>query len=189
MKDLSFAEKSLWVMLLGLLIAFGFYFSAVSQAPMSDVMAFQVILFGLAVALLVIVQIGGHLVIAVVDRRDETDERDRMIELKGDAQRRLRARHRRLPGAVRGAGDRGNFMMAHVLLGAWLAAQLVQIASQLVMYRRGARGRQRHEGKAGGRIGNRIRDLRLDRGPDEPAGLADRIGATRQTVNAIEGNK
>ena len=44
-------------------------------------------------------------------------------------------------------------------------------------------------GKAGGRIGNRIRDLRLDRGAMSQQELADRIGVTRQTVNAIEGNK
>ena len=44
-------------------------------------------------------------------------------------------------------------------------------------------------GKAGGRIGNRIRDLRLDRGHMSQQELADRIGVTRQTVNAIETEK
>ena len=32
----------------------------------------------------------------------------------------------------------GNFVFSHVLLGAWVLAQLVQIGSQLVLYRRGA---------------------------------------------------
>lgn len=44
-------------------------------------------------------------------------------------------------------------------------------------------------GKAGGRITNRIRDLRAARGGITQQDLADRIGVTRQTVNAIEGNK
>ena len=33
---------------------------------------------------------------------------------------------------------KGNFVFTHVLLGFWVLAQLVEIASQLVLYRRGA---------------------------------------------------
>ena len=44
-------------------------------------------------------------------------------------------------------------------------------------------------GKAGGRISNEIRTLRFHRGEMTQQELADRIGVTRQTVNAIEGNK
>ncbi len=44
-------------------------------------------------------------------------------------------------------------------------------------------------GKAGGRITNQIRELRLQRGEMTQQALADRVGVTRQTVNAIEGNK
>jgi putative transcriptional regulator len=44
-------------------------------------------------------------------------------------------------------------------------------------------------GKAGGHITNRIRELRFRRGEMTQAELADRVGVTRQTINAIEGNK
>ncbi len=44
-------------------------------------------------------------------------------------------------------------------------------------------------GKAGGRITNEIRALRFHRGEMTQQELADRVGVTRQTVNAIEGNK
>jgi len=44
-------------------------------------------------------------------------------------------------------------------------------------------------GKAGGGLSNRIRDLRLDHGAMTQQQLADRVGVTRQTVNAIESNK
>jgi putative transcriptional regulator len=44
-------------------------------------------------------------------------------------------------------------------------------------------------GKGAPRIGNDIRALRLARGGMTQQELADRIGVTRQTVNAIEGNK
>ena len=44
-------------------------------------------------------------------------------------------------------------------------------------------------GKSGGQITNQIRMLRFHSGEMTQQELADRIGVTRQTVNAIEGNK
>jgi putative transcriptional regulator len=43
--------------------------------------------------------------------------------------------------------------------------------------------------RTGGRLANRIRELRLDRGALSQQQLADAVGVSRQTVNAIEGNK
>jgi putative transcriptional regulator len=43
--------------------------------------------------------------------------------------------------------------------------------------------------KAAGRITNEIRVLRFQRAELTQQQLADQIGVTRQTVNAIEGNK
>lgn len=44
-------------------------------------------------------------------------------------------------------------------------------------------------GKSGGLITNDIRALRARSGNMTQQDLADRVGVTRQTVNAIEGNK
>lgn len=44
-------------------------------------------------------------------------------------------------------------------------------------------------GKGGGHLTNDIRTLRFHQGEMTQQELADRIGVTRQTVNAIEGNK
>ena len=44
-------------------------------------------------------------------------------------------------------------------------------------------------GKSGGRISNQIRQLRSKCGELTQQELADRIGVTRQTVNAMEGDK
>lgn len=44
-------------------------------------------------------------------------------------------------------------------------------------------------GKGGGRITNEIRALRFHHGEMTQQELADQVGVTRQTVNAIEGNK
>jgi putative transcriptional regulator len=44
-------------------------------------------------------------------------------------------------------------------------------------------------GKSGGRISNQIRQLRSKCGELTQQELADRIGVTRQTVNAMEADK
>lgn len=44
-------------------------------------------------------------------------------------------------------------------------------------------------GKRGGQIRNRIRELRESAGGMTQQALADAVGITRQTVNAIEANK
>ena len=136
--SLSFQEKSLWVMLVSLVAAFGCYFITVLPAQALNVMPHQVALFGMAVATLVAVQVVGHIVISAIDRRMETDERDRLIELKGT----------RNASWVLGTGvflalcaalmTPGNFVFTHVLLGFWALSQLVEIGSQLVLHRRGA---------------------------------------------------
>lgn len=136
--SLSFQEKSLWLMLVSLVAAFGGYFSNVLPAQGVNVMPHQMVLFGVAVATLVAVQVVGHIIIAVGDRYTDPDERDRLIALKGT----------RNASYVLGAGvflalcagvmTPGNFVFTHVLLGSSVLAQLVEIGSQLVLHRRGA---------------------------------------------------
>lgn len=135
--DLTFEEKSLWVLFLGLLGVYGYYFSMVLPTDAVNVMPQHKVLFAMAVAYLVASQVVGHILIAIVDPRDETDERDRLIELKGT----------RVGSWVLAAGvfitlvvavqTEGNFLFTHVLLGSWVLSQLVEIGSQLYLYRRG----------------------------------------------------
>lgn len=44
-------------------------------------------------------------------------------------------------------------------------------------------------GKRGGSLANTIRTLRFHHGEMTQQELADKVGVTRQTINAIEGNK
>lgn len=135
---MSFQEKSLWLMLISLTAGFGFYFMSALPFRTGDVMPHQVFVFGTAVALLVVISVVGHIAIAVVDRRTETDERDTLIALKG----------MRNGAYVLATGVflsicvslviPGNFMFTHVLLTFWVLAHLVEISSQLFMHRRGA---------------------------------------------------
>lgn len=140
---MTFQEKSLWLTFAGLVAAFGAYFwlACVTSlpAPMArNVLPHQGMLFLLATMLLVVFLVAGHVAVALFDRRPETDERDRWIALRG-------ARHGSYVLATgvflalcTAMWTDGNAIMAHVLLGFWVLAQLVEIGSQLVLYRRGA---------------------------------------------------
>ncbi len=140
--SMTFQEKSLWITLAGLLITFGGYFysaylTILPTPAAKDVMPHQAGLFIAATILLVLILVAGHIVIALLDRRTEPDERDRSIELRAG----------RYGSYVLATGvflalctaliTEGNAIMAHVLLGFWVTAQGVEIVSQLVLYRRG----------------------------------------------------
>jgi hypothetical protein len=87
--------------------------------------------------MLVITQIVGHIVLAIVDRRTETDERDRLIELKGTRNASYVLVSGVFLALCAALLTEGNFIFMHVLLGFWVLAQLVEIGSQLFLYRRG----------------------------------------------------
>jgi hypothetical protein len=140
--NLSFQEKSLWCMFVGLIGAFGFYFTTVlptnaTDVMSGDVMPEQVVLFVLAVVLLVGVQIVGHIVIALIDRRTAVDERDRFIHLKGTRNASYVLATGVFFALCTAILTEGNFLFIHVLLGFWVLAQLVEIGSQLYLYRKG----------------------------------------------------
>lgn len=135
---LSFQEKCLWLMFVTLIAAFGFYFLTVLPADAANVAPRQMALFGVAVAMLVIVQIVGHVVIAIMDRRTETDERDRLIGLKGTRNAAYVLATGVFLALCAALVTEGNFVFTHVLLGSWVVAQLVEIGSRLFLYRRGA---------------------------------------------------
>ena len=92
----------------------------------------------LAVALLVAFQVIGHIVIAIADRRTDSDERGRLIELKGTRNAAYVLATGVFFALCAALLTEGNFIFTHVLLGFWVLAQLVEIGSQLVLFRRGA---------------------------------------------------
>jgi heme/copper-type cytochrome/quinol oxidase subunit 2 len=136
--DLSFREKSLWLMLVALVASFGFYFATVLPPSAADVLPHQVILFVIAVVMLVIMQIVGHIFIAIVDRRAETDERDRLIELKGTRNASYVLASGVFVALCAAMVTDGNFVFTHLLLASWVLAQVVEIGSQLFLHQRGA---------------------------------------------------
>lgn len=136
--DLSFREKSLWLMLVTLVVSFGFYFVTVLPPRATVVLPHQVILFVIAVVMLVVMQIVGHIFIAIVDRRADTDERDRLIELKGTRNASYVLATGVFVALCAAMVTDGNFVFTHLLLASWVLAQMVEIGSQLFLHQRGA---------------------------------------------------
>ncbi|WP_420431070.1 hypothetical protein [Hyphobacterium sp.] len=138
---MSFREKSNWVLLMLTAIIYGAYFSTTIRGALADGVpetADNARLFG-AVFLMVVLTIVAHVLMAIVFRQDaeEVDERDRVIELRGDQRGGLLTAvglFSVLGLALTGASV---FWMAHVALGALVGAEIVKAVSKLIDYRRG----------------------------------------------------
>ncbi|WP_159017590.1 hypothetical protein [Cognatiluteimonas profundi] len=141
--NLTFREKSLWLLLLSLLVANGIYFASVLPTRLANVAPTHVATFVGMLILLIIFQIVGQTILAIANRRElagpiQSDERDALIKLKSS----------RLASYVLVTGVfcslcvallvPGNFAFVHVLLAFWVLAQAMEISLQLVLYHRGA---------------------------------------------------
>ena len=135
----SFEEKSAWVTLLGLLAAYAVYFAIAARmmsAGVTEVLAYAP-LFAVSVMVLVAFLVAGHVAVAVVGGRQESDERDRLIA--------WRAEHG--SSWILGAGVVGaifalaapipKIWVAHSLLATLFLAEIANRALQIYYYRRG----------------------------------------------------
>lgn len=140
---LSFHEKSLWLLLASLCAVFGLYFWRVLPQAGPHIGPAEVGTFIGVLIVLVVIQAIGHALLAVGSLRElggrsvMRDERDVLIELKSS----------RLSGPLLACGVfcalcvavlvPGNAAFVHVLLGFWVASQVLALASQLYFHRRG----------------------------------------------------
>jgi hypothetical protein len=140
--SLTFREKSLWLLLLSLVVAFGVYFASALSATSTYVAPVHVSAFIGMLIVLVVIQIVGHAVLAIASRRElsaaiQCDERDALIRLKSTQ----RASYVLAVGVFCSLCIAvlvpGNFVFVHVLLAFWVLAQATEIVSQLILYRRG----------------------------------------------------
>ena len=136
--NLSFQEKSTWISLFSLLIAYSYYFYRVFATPVSE--AETVNLFIFAVVVVVIIEIVLHIVVAISNARDAqqgSDERDKLFALKAT----------RISSTVLAIGvllsaslwltNATPLNMANAILLSLVLAELVQCLVQLFYYRRG----------------------------------------------------
>jgi len=136
--NLSFKQKSLWLVLASLVLVFGYYFATVLPGHGPSVGSEEVYRFTAAVIVVIILQITGHILITIVDRRTATDERDQLIGLKGTRNGNFVLATGVFLSLSTAVLVEGNFAFTHVLLGFWILSQIVENVSQLIHYHKGA---------------------------------------------------
>ncbi|TZF90418.1 hypothetical protein [Cognatilysobacter lacus] len=139
---ISFREKSQWVVLITVVAVYARYFADVLPGHAANVAPADIARFAAAVFALVAFQVAGQVVLAIAARRElahglQHDERDTRIDLRAS----------RIGSHVLAIGVfaslavalnvPGNFAVMHVLFGALVLSQGVEIATRLALYRRG----------------------------------------------------
>jgi len=138
---MSFREKSTWVLLALTVIVYGWYFATTLGAALGagvPPVADNVRLFG-AVVIMVGLTLIAHIMIAILSPKeaDTADERDRLIELRGDQRAgyvMAVALFSTLGLALAGASV---FWIAHGALAGLVISELVKAVTKLIDYRRG----------------------------------------------------
>ena len=152
--DFSFREKSLLISLLAVLFAYGGYFARMLGGDVEPTLSGMLVASIGVIIVLVLVQIGLHTVLAIIDKDEamaQADERDLLV-----ASRAARFSHLVLSCAVAvvigriliyGAIDESAqvvevslYEVANLLLFAVVVSEVVNYATQLYFYRRGIQG-------------------------------------------------
>lgn len=135
----SFEEKSVWIMLLGLVLTFGLYFLAAGlllAQGVTAVPAYAPFLIG-AVVLLILISIAGHVVVALTARADGADERDRLISWRAEHNASWVLGAGAFAAVVALALPVERVWIANGLLLALFLSEVLKHVLQLVYYRRG----------------------------------------------------
>jgi hypothetical protein len=144
---MSFHEKSNALMLGAIVLVYGVYFALVLGQPLmtgaqinteTGLLMSNGLMLGSVVAL-VAIAIAGHILIAVLAPKDadKHDERDRLIEMRGDQ----RGGFMMAFGALCGMGlamlAMPHFWIVNAILAGLVLGEIVKAVSKLIDYRRG----------------------------------------------------
>ena len=135
----SFEEKSIWISLLTISLIFGYYFVRIFQMAFQDDInvAQSIVLLISVIVMVIIVEVVFHIIIALKDRPEALDERDRMIELKATRNAYfVLVFGIFLPMAGIAAQVRP-FIVAHVIMFIFVLSEITKFLTQLFYYRRG----------------------------------------------------
>ena len=134
---MSFKEKSVWIQLVIMVLVYGAYFSSVDIIAEVSSLSTIAMDLSLLVAAVIILNILGHILVAVCGSEEQTDERDRLIELKAT----------RMKSVMLGVGvvlsmvaifKFGNdHLTLHLLLLVLVIAEITEKTVQVFFYRRG----------------------------------------------------
>lgn len=147
---MSFHEKSNIAMLAAVVLVYGWYFmqmiAIAGHAPVEE----EVVAFGtiapkltITVILIVVISIVAHVAIAVYEKQaygqvdDKMDERDRLIELRGESRGGVIVSLSVLIAIGMLLIGNGTFWVANTLLAFLVVSEIVKGVSKLIDYRRG----------------------------------------------------
>jgi hypothetical protein len=135
----SFEEKSVWIQCVGTAAALGAYLWVAARMYAQGVheLPAYAAVFAVAVVLMVVILVIGHIIAAVIGKTEKRDERDRVIGWRSESNSSwvLAAGIMIALGCM--AVSVQPVLVAHLLLGSLFASQLMQYAFQILYYRRG----------------------------------------------------
>lgn len=135
----SFEERSVWIQLISLLLVlagYGFVARQMFAAGVTVLPAYAAV-FTVTVVLMVAVLIAGHIVAALTTRRDDADERDRIIGWRAESYSGWVVATGVVLGLAGMVLSLPNLWIAHLLLLSLFLSEILKLALQLVFYRRG----------------------------------------------------
>ncbi len=135
----SFEERSVWIQLVSMTLVMCGYFLIAWQMLSHGVTALPAYaaVFTVAVVLMVIVLVAGHVVVAIASRPDGRDERDRLIEWRAESHSGWVVGTGVLAGITAMVLDVPNVWTANLLLLSLVLSEELKLVLQLVSYRRG----------------------------------------------------
>ena len=136
---LSFIEKSVWIQLVGMLVVLGGYFVVAGIMMANGVTATQpyIPLFAVSVVLMTIVLVAGHTLAAVTGKPEGSDERDRLIGWRSEANASWIVGVGVILATTGLVFGMERVWVAHLLLLSLFISETVKYTFQLVYYRRG----------------------------------------------------
>ncbi len=135
----SFEERSVWIQLFSLSLVLVGYSLIAWQMLSAGVTALPayVAVFAVAVVLMVIVLVVGHVAVAIASRPGGRDERDRLIEWRAESNSGWVVGTGVLAGITGMVLSVPNVWTAHLLLLSLFLSEMLKLVLQLVYYRRG----------------------------------------------------
>lgn len=137
---MSFQEKSTWVMLVIMVLVYGWYFAALAGDLGGDVsdIAYKGLMLT-TVLLLVGLAAVSHILIAIVDPKgsDQNDERDKSINRFGEYVGGFVLAVGTLIGLGLAMAEFEQFWIANALLLGLVLSEITSAVTKIVLYRRG----------------------------------------------------
>ncbi|MCX7554040.1 hypothetical protein OS175_09135 [Marinicella sp. S1101] len=137
MKNLTFQEKTLWISLFAVIFVYGLYYLNVLPAVDGNMETPHIWQYFKYIGLLILVIVIGVVAIAIKDRNELVDERQKLIEMKADRVSAYLLHSGILVAIVVAMFVPGNYWFIHTITVVGVLTDVVNKIQQLLAYKRG----------------------------------------------------